>query len=121
MAGLAEESPFPGPPLALSDTLLTGAPAAILSESTAKPHVAAGDLYSLVDQGHHYIVGSAGREDSCLLDPSQPQCSLVRVEELYHLASDPGETRDLSAGADAQPMIESLRVRLEELLIGTGP
>lgn len=41
-------------------------------------------------------------------------------EELYDLASDPGEIRDLSAEAEGQLLIESLRDRLEQVLSEAG-
>ncbi len=100
LAGIGEGSPFPGSPIALSDTA-PGDPGGILSEATAMPDSTGGNMRSLIYQGHHYIVGDEG-------------------EELYDLASDPGEFHDLSSGVEGRRLVESLRGMLEETLNGAG-
>jgi arylsulfatase A-like enzyme len=96
MAGLTDDSPFPGVPLTLGDDAATDTPVDILSEVTSKPHRPPGGWRSLIDQEHHYIDGPEG-------------------EQLFAL-SDPGQLRDLSSSEEGPRLLESFRARLEALL-----
>jgi hypothetical protein len=62
--------------------------------------VAKGDMYSVMDDHHHYIRNGDGRE------------------ELYRLSDDPREERDLSRSLEAREVIVGFRRELERLWIG---
>jgi arylsulfatase A-like enzyme len=105
--GLAAESPFPGRSLArFWEPGASGAPDLVLSEvnSQAKPsRVRHPRLASLIADGKVYIRDSEGRE------------------ELYDLAADPGEARNLAGTPDAGTLQHRCRAALDALVGTPGP
>ncbi len=108
LLGIAGGGGLPGRSLAAAWEESRGgaAPTPIVSEldyASGQPDwfpVSRGDMRSLIDEGAHYIRSGDGRE------------------ELYDLADDPWETRDLAPGpaAGPSPRLASLRARLEQAL-----
>ena len=106
-AGLAPVAPFPGAPLLRGrDTSAARPP--VVSEVQFAPRVpswfpvARGDMRSVVDGNFHYIRDGKG------------------AEELYDLATDTLEQRNLAGEPEARPTLERLRDLLRRTLEATG-